>query len=57
MSALLATAYLDQAEQQVARKQLEDARRSVQTARTLSPNHPRLGALEQQLGGQPAPVE
>ncbi|MGB0133638.1 protein kinase domain-containing protein [Dokdonella sp.] len=52
MSALLAAAYLDQAEQQIARNQMDDARRSVQTARGLSPNHPRLGTLEQQLRGQ-----
>ncbi|MEZ5461041.1 protein kinase [Dokdonella sp.] len=56
MSALLASAYLDQAEKQMARSELEDARRSLKTARDLSPNHPRLGTIEQQLRGQSTPA-
>jgi hypothetical protein len=56
MSALLASAYLDQAEIQITRNQLEDARRAVTTARSLSPNHPRLGTVEQQLRGQSTPA-
>jgi len=49
MSERLANAYLDLAEKRIAEKQVEDARRALQSAHGLSPNNARLVALEQKL--------
>lgn len=57
MSARLATAFLDQAEARLAEGQREDVVRSLKAARDLTPNNPRLPALEQQLRVSPSPTD
>jgi hypothetical protein len=56
MSARLATAFLDQAEARLADGAREDVERSLKAARGLTPNNPRLPAIEQKLRDSPSPT-